>query len=282
MRPRHLPHIPLFAGEYADVRPAVGRRDAQSLSLGYDDVGVVVAGGPEHRQGYRVRHDDQQRAAVVSPAGEDLQVLHVAQKTRLLYDQARRVLGERVVARRHGVDPQAGRLHVGGEHVPVVRRHRVEHGDTVSPGQPGGHEHGFGHGRRSVVHAGVGDLHPGELAHHRLELVVRLQRALGDLGLVRRVAGHELAAGGDLPHHSGDEVAVRASAQEGRVPAGRDVLCRHGLDLPAQLELRSGRWQVQLRVAVLRGDVGKEVIHGVDADSIQHGPPVGVGVRRVG
>ena len=56
-----------------------------------------------------------------------------------------------------------------------------------SPGHPMGHHHCLGGGGGAVVHGGVGDIHAGEGRDLRLELEQVLQRALGDLGLVRRV-----------------------------------------------------------------------------------------------
>ena len=47
------------------------------------------------------------------------------------------------------------------------------------------HVHGLDERGRAVVQRGVRDLHAGELADHRLELEQRLQRALGELRLVR-------------------------------------------------------------------------------------------------
>ena len=70
------------------------------------------------------------------------------------------------------------------------------------------HQHRLGGRGGAVVHRGVRDLEPGERADHRLELEDRLQRALADLGLVRRVRGRELRAR--------DERVDRASARSAR------------------------------------------------------------------
>src|ERR1700678_3066413 len=47
---------------------------------------------------------------------------------------------------------------------------------------------------RTVVHGGVGQIHPGEFGDHGLELEDRLQRALRKFGLVRCVGGEEFSA----------------------------------------------------------------------------------------
>ena len=49
------------------------------------------------------------------------------------------------------------------------------------------HRHRLGRRGRLVEQRRVGDLHAGEVADHRLEVEERLEPALGDLGLVRRV-----------------------------------------------------------------------------------------------
>ena len=54
------------------------------------------------------------------------------------------------------------------------------------------HQHGLGRRRRAVVDRVVGDVHPEQVADQGLELERVLQRALADLGLIRRVRGVEL------------------------------------------------------------------------------------------
>ena len=51
------------------------------------------------------------------------------------------------------------------------------------------HEHALDHGGRLVEHRGVRRREPGEVGHHGLEVDERLEAALRDLGLVRRVGG---------------------------------------------------------------------------------------------
>ena len=49
------------------------------------------------------------------------------------------------------------------------------------------HRHRFGGSRRLVQERRVGDLHPGQVGHHRLKGQEAFEAALGDLGLVGRV-----------------------------------------------------------------------------------------------
>ena len=51
------------------------------------------------------------------------------------------------------------------------------------------HRHRLGRGRALVEQRRVGEIHTGEVADHRLEVEQRLEPALADLGLVRRVRG---------------------------------------------------------------------------------------------
>ena len=53
--------------------------------------------------------------------------------------------------------------------------------------EPVAHQHRLGRRGAFVEHRGVGDLEPGQVADHRLEVEEGLQPALGDLGLVGRV-----------------------------------------------------------------------------------------------
>ena len=70
----------------------------------------------------------------------------------------------------------------------------------------------LGRGGRAVVVRGVGDVHAGQLADHRLEFKRALQNALADLRLIGSVAGDKLFAGGDGFDDRRDEVAVGARA----------------------------------------------------------------------
>ena len=91
-------------------------------------------------------------------------------------------------------------------------------------GGPAQQGHRLGGRGALVEHGGVGDLHAGEVAHHRLEVEERLEPALADLGLVGRVGG---VPGRVLEHVAQDDArgvgAVVALPDEGRehlVPVG--------------------------------------------------------------
>ena len=91
-------------------------------------------------------------------------------------------------------------------------------------------------GGRAVIHGGVGDVAAVEARDLGLELEQRLERALGDLGLVGRVAGQELAALDQMIDARRDMMAIGAAAEEeGHLPgdqvaagkAGQVTLDRH-------------------------------------------------------
>ncbi len=76
--------------------------------------------------------------------------------------------------------------------------------------------HRLGRGGRLVEQRRVGDVHRGEVLHRRLEVEQRLEAALGDLGLVRRVGRVPARVLEDVAQDHGrrDRVVV-AEADEG-------------------------------------------------------------------
>ena len=73
-----------------------------------------------------------------------------------------------------------------------LREHVVGHEEAVALAagrRAMAQRHRLGGGGRLVQHRRVGDRHAGQVADHRLEVDQRLEPALRDLGLVRRVRG---------------------------------------------------------------------------------------------
>ena len=82
---------------------------------------------------------------------------------------------------------------------------------------------------------------------------------------------------------AGDEVAIGAGAQEAcHAVAGDLVAGGEGGHLAHQLLLRQRRWQVEAVNTQLRWDVGKQLVGGSDAGSVEHGATVFIGVGDVG
>ena len=88
------------------------------------------------------------------------------------------------------------------------------HPHQRAPGGGRGQVHPLHGGRGAVVEGGVGHVHAGDAAQHRLVLEQGLEDALGQLRLVRGVRGHELAAAGQRPYRGGDVVLVGTAAGE--------------------------------------------------------------------
>ena len=91
---------------------------------------------------------------------------------------------------------------------------RDEH--PLAAGRAAGHQRGLGGRGRAVVVRGRDDVEVDQLGDQRLVLVDALERALADLGLVRRVGRVPLAAQQQLVDGRRAPVAVDAGAQEGR------------------------------------------------------------------
>ena len=121
---------------------------------------------------------------------------------------------------------------------------------------------------RPVVQGGVGDLEAGEPGDHRLILEHRLKHALGHLGLIGRVGGHELRAGRRArarPPGSRGRRRPRRRSRPGRGRTGgcetrgrRGARPRSGSLTPWELEA-SGQPE-------RRGHLGEQVVEVVEAE----------------
>jgi hypothetical protein len=133
---------------------------------------------------------------------------------------------------------------------------------------------------RRVTHRGVGHIEAGQGHDLGLELVQRLQRALGDLGLVGGVAGQELRALDDVVHRRRHVVAVGARAAEEGPGAGRAVHRRQPAELALHLQFAGVQGQVEQGLAASRfGHVAEQFVDAAGPDGGQHLGPVG---RREG
>ena len=107
----------------------------------------------------------------------------------------------------------------------------------AAPGDPPRHHDRLPAGGRAVIHRGVGDLAAIEPRDLGLELEQGLERALGDLGLVGRVAGQELAALDQMIDAGRNMVAIGAAAEEEGHVAGDHVGARQRAELALDVEL---------------------------------------------
>ncbi len=159
-------------------------------------------------------------------------------------------------------------MHTGGEHdpLPLVLAHVQRHDDSLRRG--GG----------PVIVRGVGDFHACQPRDHALVLEDRLQRSLADFRLVRGIGGVELRAGHHEVHDAGNEVVIRARAQEtGGAPAV-GVPPRKAVQLLQDLLLGHCGEQIEPGETVLLGNVAKQVADRADADCFEHPGAVGLGI----
>jgi hypothetical protein len=194
------------AGEESNAGSAKLRRARQRLSFAHGDVRAEGAGRLDHGQRVGLAHrGDQQRAFVVRQLGERRQIRQGTVKPRVAHDHGRDFIAQRL--RDGGTVGGAVRAHrdlvrrhvaatgqVGARGEAVVGVHATAEQQLAALGQAAGHQRRFGGRARAVVQARVGQRQTVKLADDGLKLPDRLQRALGDLGLVRRVRRVELAA----------------------------------------------------------------------------------------
>jgi hypothetical protein len=116
-------------------------------------------------------------------------------------------------------DVQSHVARVRFQHLAILGVQRPRHDHAASPREPLRHQHGFRGGGRAGPHGSVRNLHPRELAHQRLKFKYCLQRALANLGLIRRVRSQELAAldQGICDHRA--QMVVDARAEEAGIAA---------------------------------------------------------------
>ena len=109
---------------------------------------------------------------------------------------------------------------VGGDDLAVLGMDGGGDDRLVASGDAHGHHQAFGGAGGTVVHGGVGDVHAGELADHRLELEDGLQGSLRNFRLIGSVGGEPFAARDERVDDDGPVVRVGAGAEEGDVALG--------------------------------------------------------------
>ena len=114
----------------------------------------------------------------------------------------------------------------------------------------------------------------------RLEFEDRLERALADLGLIRRVGGEELAALDQVVQARRRVVTIVARAEERRRLGAIEVLRRHLRQCSLHLDLARRIRQLELcrRQRALR-QIAEQLIHAAYADGGEHVTAIGVTER---
>ncbi len=125
---------------------------------------------------------------------------------------------------------------------------------------------------------------PGQPGHQGLVLEDGLQDALGHLGLVGRVRGHELRPTGQGPGDGRDLVVVGAAPGEADQPVGAGtVAVGEHLHVGQHVGLAAAVGQLERALQAQRfGDGGEELVERRQPEEGQHGLDLLVGVRDVG
>jgi hypothetical protein len=174
-----------------------------------------------------------------------------------------------------GAAQRSDHLADGGPHPP---------GHPYQPAPGGGHGQvdALGGSGRPVVEGGVGHVHPSQAAEHALVFEEGLEDTLGDLGLIGRVRGDQLAPPGQGPHRRGDLVLVGPSAGETHQGAvARTVATGHLGQMAEDVGLGPAGRQLEAAGQPHCGrDVGEQVLQACQPEEVEHGPNLGLGVRN--
>jgi hypothetical protein len=273
------PPVGVAGRQEACVRATEGHGDAEALGRAHGGVGAQLAGRHQQGAGEQVGGHDGQAARGLDGLDDRPQVAHHPRRARVLQQHPERVGRGQVgggITDRH-LDAQ--RFGARGHHrdgLRVAFGVDEEHAAGVAR-RPAAQRHRLGGRGALVEHRGVGDLQAREVADHGLEGEQRLEPALADLGLVRRV---RRVPGGVLEdvaqdHPGGVRAVVALAYQRGEHPiaVGQPAQVRQGVGLADGVVER--QWLV---VADRRGH--RLVDQVVGRGQAQHGKhAVGVGRR---
>ena len=149
-----------------------------------DDVGLDGRANDAERDRFG-NGDDEQRAFGVGDRGDRRNVLDDAEEVGALHKDAGGFIGHRGVERGNVdaagfaavANERGGNLlmrGIGGQHFAVLGMNGAGDGGAVAASDADGHHHGLGRSCGTVVHAGVGHVHAGQLGDHGLEFEDRL------------------------------------------------------------------------------------------------------------
>jgi hypothetical protein len=233
---------------------------------------------------------DRKRLGVASGGGELGCRLEAAEEVGLLKDHASGVRCGGTELVRVGRSAAMGYLddfegessRVRLHDVPDLRIRRLGDDDPRASGRVLRDEARVGGDRCTVIARRVRDVHAGQLADRGLVLEDRLQDALAELRLIRRVRGQELAALEDGVDDRGNVVVVDARAEERELASRVDVAGGELREVGDELRLGQRRVEIEFPFeAHAPRQVGEQVGHGFDADRIEHRRAIALGEREV-
>ncbi len=214
-----------MGGDESRVRPAERHRHPEALRRTDHDVGAELPGRRREHAGQQIGGDDRQAAGGMDRLDRRRPVGDRTSRGREAEEGAEpRPFGQRVDVTDDELD--ADRFGPRRQHRDRLRVRVVVDEEAIAgtTGQPTRHRHRLGRRGRLVEQRSVGDLEPGELGDHRLEVEQRLEPALADLGLVRRVRRVPRRVlehvAGDHGRHDRVRVAHPDQAREHPVLAG--------------------------------------------------------------
>ena len=254
------------------VRSAIAHRHAEALRRADRDVGAEFTGRGQQRQRQQVGGDDRDAAFIMECGDRGARVAHRAVCAWILKQRAEH-LGLVEIVRRIADDQRpAERLGAGAQHRQRLRMHRLIDEERVRLHLRGAmrQRHRFRRRGRLVEQRGVGDIEAGQIADHGLEIEQRLQPALADLGLIRRVGGvpgwilQNVAL--DDGRQNGAGIALTDQRGEHAVARGKFAHMRQRLGLAqrrAEIERLRLPDRGRQRLADQRVDAGR-------ADAFQH------------
>ena len=271
--PWQLAHVVVFAREVRGVRPAVTKRNAESLRASDRDVRAEFTRRREYGERENVGGHDGQCAVLFALRKERARVVEATVGFRILNDRRKNL--RREVERRRVANDDANGEGVcarandfDGRRVTCARdEDRVA---LVGAGEPVCEAHRFGGRGGFVEKRSVGDLEAGEVRYERLVIEKGLKATLGNFSLIGRVLR--------VPARILNHVAENDRGRDGAVETVADVAAPnvvHRAKLVRQREnlgFTNGRGNVESRVQANRAGHGfvDETRKGRRANGIEH------------
>mmetsp|Transcript_2617 Transcript_2617/g.7893 ORF Transcript_2617/g.7893 Transcript_2617/m.7893 type:complete len:987 (-) Transcript_2617:315-3275(-) len=225
------------AGQEGRVRASVSHGHTKPLGGSDDDIGAPLSGRRQLGERERIRGDANLDLGVVGLLGHGLVVADGAVRGRVLHEHAAHVFGHVERSFVDDLDLKSERGRPGLADLDGLRVTLVgdQEANLLAPGDGAAHGHGLGRSRGLVEERGVGHLHAGQVAHHRLEVEQGLETPLRNLRLVGRVLGVPARVLEQVPED--DRGNVRSVVPHPDEALEHLVLGRHGLEVLQELRL---------------------------------------------